>query len=67
MSAIEGSEPSPEATPLDQYPTFDLSYLYDDTEYPEEVTIFESDTAVDPSTRWITVDAADAIPLEDVR
>lgn len=67
MSAIEGSEPASEATTLDEYPTFELCYLYDDTESPEEVTVFAPDTAGDPSTRWITVGATDAIPLEEVR
>lgn len=65
MSAIEGSEPTSEATELEEFPTFELAYLYDDTEHPEEVTVFAPDTAGDPSTRWITVDAADAIPLEE--
>lgn len=67
MSAIEGSESSSGTTTLDQYPTFELSYLYDDSENPEEVTVFAPDTAGDPSTRWITVDATDAIPLEEIR
>lgn len=67
MSAIEGSEPAGDSAGLDQYPTFELCYLYDDAEDPEEVTVFAPDTAGDPSTRWITVHATDAIPLEDVR
>jgi|GEM_PF-1136807 len=66
MSAIEGSSP-PEATTLDDYPTFELAYLYDDADHPQEVTVFAPDTAGDPSTRWITVDATDAIPLENIR
>lgn len=67
MSAIEGSEPAASAAGLDQYPTFELCYLYDDTENPEEVTVFAPDTAGDPSTRWITVNATDAIPLEEIQ
>lgn len=67
MSAIEGPEPATDTTLLDEYPTFELSYLYDDADQPTEVTVFAPDTAGDPSTRWITVATRDAIPLESVR
>lgn len=50
---------------LAEYPTFALAYGVDDASCPSEVTVFEPD-AEDVSTRWISVDAAHAIPLERV-
>lgn len=67
MSAIEGSDAASEPTVLQEYPTFELCYLFDDAEDPREITVFATDTDGDPSTRWITVDTTDAVPLEDVR
>ena len=52
---------------LDELPEFELSYLFDDKESPDEITVFPESNAYDISTHWITVDASTAIPLERVR
>lgn len=65
MSATQQSN-STDSVVLDQLPTFELTYLYDDDENPSEVTVFtDGETTI--ATNWITVDRQHAVPLEDVR
>lgn len=66
MSAINGSEQDA-AIALDQLPDFNLSYLFDDTDKPAEITVFPVSNSYDISTNWITIDADSAVPLEDTR
>lgn len=51
---------------LGDFPEFDLCYLFDDEESPSEVTVFSTETDAN-ATIWITIDAAHAVPLEEVR
>lgn len=66
MSAIGHDTNASDEARLEQFPSFGLEYLFDDDERPSEVTVFV-DNAADLSTNWITMDAAHAVPLEDVR
>lgn len=66
MSVTDRSERSIEPE-LDDLPEFDLGYLFDDRDDPTEVTVFPSSDERDISTHWITIDASDAVALEDVR
>lgn len=60
--------PEREATfELQDLPEFELSYLFDDTEHPEEITVFPGTNELDISTHWITIDADHSVPLEKVR
>lgn len=65
MSALEPTSTN-ETANLEELPTFDLRYLYDDTETPSELTIFSPDMET-LTTSWITIDASHAVPLEDIR
>ena len=65
MSVTE--RPQRATTALEELPDFDLSYLYDDSEEPTEVTVFPGDCGDELATNWITVDAGHAVPLEDIR
>lgn len=51
----------------DDLPRFDLEYRFDDRESPEEVTVFPPRADADITTEWITVDAADALPVREIR
>jgi hypothetical protein len=51
---------------LDNHPEFELSYLYDDTDDPTEVTVFPVDDG-GLSTQWISMDITHAVALEDTR
>lgn len=67
MSAIEDPERADaDGTDLNEFPRFDLEYLYDDDESPTEVTVFVDDPAA-LSTNWITADVDHAVPLDEVR
>lgn len=66
MSAIDGSERQT-TVELEELPDFELSYLFDDSDEPAEVTVFPVSNAFDISTNWITIDADSAIPLEHTR
>lgn len=66
MSVTDRSRPSAEL-PLEELPEFRLTCLFDDEENPSEVTVFPASNGPDLSTRWITVDAGSAVPLESVR
>ena len=50
----------------DAYPTFDLTFRYDDVEDPVELTVFPEPSA-DRTTAWLTVDVDHAVPLDCLR
>lgn len=50
--------------PIDELPTFELDFGFDDPDDPEELTIFAPGERV--TTRWISVDARHAVPIEAV-
>jgi hypothetical protein len=50
---------------LGEYPEFELSYLFDDADDPTEVTLFPGDCDEHLPTRWLSVDTAHAVPLDD--
>ena len=66
MSAIEDAAPGP-SVELEQLPSFELSYLFDDDDEPTEVTVFPASNEFDISTNWITAAAESAVPLDRVR
>ncbi len=47
-------------------PRVALEWHCDDPDDCEEVTVFDPDAA-DPTTHWLTVDEATAVPLEEAR
>jgi hypothetical protein len=51
-------------TPLERLPQFDLAYLFEDSEHPNAVTIYQPDEI---QTAWITADRDVALDIEDVR
>lgn len=51
---------------LSTYPTFDLTYLFDDADDPTAVTVFSPDEG-DVTTHWITIDVEAAVPIEAAR
>lgn len=56
---------SDELAHLQTLPTFGLTYLFDDEDDPETVTVFrEGSERI--TTHWITVDRTHAVALEDV-
>lgn len=50
---------------LDTLPEVALDWLCDDEDDCQEITVFEPG-AENPTTTWISVDAAVAIPLEEI-
>jgi len=48
-------------------PEFDLDYRFDDRENPDEMTVFPTRDDADITTQWITIDAMDALPVEEIR
>jgi hypothetical protein len=48
-------------------PRFELQCHLDDVDDPEEVTVFAGTRTVELATGWISIDAAHAVALEDVR
>lgn len=56
-----------ERTELEDWPAFELSYLFDDREEPTEVTVFPDGDRHDISTNWITADADAVVALEEAR
>lgn len=66
MSAIEGAAPEG-AIDLEEFPRFELSYLFDSEDEPTEVTVFPESDDHDISTNWITVAVEAAVPLDEVR
>lgn len=54
-------------TDLKRLPEFGLSYLFDDDERPNEVTLYPKAPESDLMTEWLTAGVADAVSLEDVR
>ncbi len=58
-------ETNDESDRLQRLPTFGLTYLFDDEDDPETVTVFrEGNDRI--TTHWITVDRTHAVALEDV-
>ena len=50
---------------IDDLPTFELDYGFDDPNDPRELTIFAPD-AESVTTSWLSIDARFAVPIEDV-
>lgn len=53
-------------TARDEFPRFELSYLYDSEDQPTEVTIYPESNEYDISTNWLTVDLDAAIPIDQI-
>lgn len=47
-------------------PPLELQARFDDSVDPEEVTVFPADSE-GTTTEWLTIEAAYAVPLEEVR
>jgi hypothetical protein len=60
---MSGAEAVPGA--LDDLPSFELDYGFDDPDHPTEVTIFAPD-AESVTTSWLSIDAAHAVSIEDL-
>lgn len=58
-------ESTAEDTRLDEYPVFELTFLFDKPHDPTEVTVIPRKVQ-DATTQWITIDADHAIPLDHV-
>ena len=50
---------------LDELPTFDLDFGFDDPDEPGEVTIFAPDSGA-ITTTWLSIDVRFAVSLDDV-
>lgn len=61
----DATEPRSERD-LCEAPTFELEHLVDDETDPSELTVFSPSTDT-LTTEWLTVDRADAVPLDSVR
>ena len=63
--SVHTQQSSDELDRLQTLPTFGLTYLFDDEDDPETVTVFceESERI---TTHWMTVDRTHAVALEDV-
>lgn len=48
---------------LDEWPTFQYEFAYDERRHPSEVTIFDTD-AEDVTGAWLTADLETAIDME---
>ena len=67
VSANERPEPAAEdGGALRRLPTYELEFLFDEDESPNEVTIFVDDVG-ELATSWLTIDVEHAVPLEEVR
>lgn len=51
----------------EEFPTFDLTYRYDDSDDPSEITVFPAGETRGQTTTWLTVRREDAVSLEEVR
>jgi len=58
---ITGSDRSRTSTP-----TIELDAQFDDSIDPKEITVFPAD-AEQPTTEWLTIDAAYAVPIDEFR
>lgn len=65
MSTLDMTQYPPPSN-LHELPSFTLRYLADETERPEEITIFSPEME-SLTTTWITIDAEHAIALEDTQ
>lgn len=66
MSAAQPRRPEPDDE-VDEYPTFELEYAYDDRECPAEVTLFSTRAEDDLVGAWLSADVDTAVPLERTR
>ncbi|MFB6094455.1 MAG: hypothetical protein ABEJ77_05905 [Halanaeroarchaeum sp.] len=66
MSALGHTDDDPGAE-LDELPEFELCFLFDDQESPDEVTVFEPGADERSATRWLTIDSDHAVSLADLR
>jgi hypothetical protein len=66
VSAIEDA-PSGQSIELDDLPSYELSYLFDDEDEPTEVTVFPASDEFDISTNWITAGVQSTIPNDQIR
>lgn len=51
----------------DEHPEFDLTYLYDDSEHPSEVTVMPYGETSGQTTTWLSASIEDAVPVEEIR
>lgn len=51
----------------DEFPTFELTYRYDDVDDPSEITVFPAGETRGQTTTWLTIKREDAVSVEDVR
>lgn len=51
--------------PLESFPEFGLSCLYDDANDPGEVTVFPDEEL--STTEWVTADVDSTVSVEEVR
>lgn len=63
MSVVERAEDES----LYELPRFELRCHVDDVDDPTEVTAFADTRTVELATKWLSIDAAHAVDLEDVR
>ncbi|MFW5905225.1 MAG: DUF7511 domain-containing protein [archaeon] len=66
MSAI-GQIDDTNSAELDELPEFELCFLFDDQEDPEQVTIFRPGVDERSATRWLTIDSDHAVSLDQIR
>ena len=57
--------PTADGGSIRHFPTFDLSYSFDDRYHPREVTAFEHGEHI--ATRWLTIDIGHAVNVEECR
>lgn len=51
----------------EEFPSFELECLVDETEPPATVTVFPASIEFDIHTNWITADRSSTVPLDEVR
>ena len=66
MSAI-GQIDDTNSAELDELPEFELCFLFDDQDDPDQVTIFRPGADERSATRWLTIDSDHAVSLDRIR
>ena len=51
----------------ERLPTFELTFRYDDSANPAELTVFPASETDARTTAWLTIDVEHALPLETLR
>lgn len=52
---------------LQEYPSFEFEYYFDDHESPTTITICSTESSGSLATEWISIRASHAYPLEAIR